>query len=470
MRDGPDFQAALAHAPVVVWHQDRDLRYTRFYDPRGAFRSEEILGKRDRDLTDPASAARLEAVKRRVLETGQPAREEMPLEFLGRPEVLDLYFEPLRDEAGGIIGIAGAAIDITDRKKAEAALRQSEVHFRMLAEAIPNFVWVASADGGIEHLSPQFLEYVGMGPETFLGSGWKNAIHPDDVERSAAEWACCVATGRTYEIEHRARRRDGQYRWLLSRAVPICDAEGRVSKWIGSTTDIEEQKRVEAALAAALEKQSALLHQNELLLREIDHRVYNSLSLIRSLLRLYSSGLSDPAAQTALAEAASRVQTIARVHEHLYRNQAVDRVEFARYLRGLCGDLEHSLAGGSSMTVVVDAMPAEIAVDEATPLGLIVTELVCNALKYGQKADGRGTVQVKFRVEADGHRRLTVTDDGPGLPEGFNPRTSQGLGMRLVTGLIDQLKGRLKVLHTSRGTGFSIELPKPANADSTGKG
>src|SRR5690606_1381143 len=119
--------------------------------------------------------------------------------------------------------------------------------------------------------------------------------------------------------------------------------------------------------------------------------------------------------------------------------------------------------------LVVEAMPADIAVEEATPLGLIVTELVCNALKYGQKTDGRGTVRVNFRVEADGRRRLTVTDNGPGLPEGFNPCGNPGFGMRIVTALVDQLKGRFKVLHAARGASFSIELPKPTNADGSDK-
>lgn len=357
------------------------------------------------------------------------------------------------------VRVIGLVQDITERKTTEAALHESEARFRTLAEAVPQIVWSAGPDGSPEYYSRYLADGLGADPVDVARGRWRPMLHPDDRRHTAQEWAAAVATGQRYEIEHRVLGRDGAYRWFLSRAVPQRDDKGRIVRWFGTATDIDDQKRIEAALAAALAEKEALLRQKDLLMREVDHRVKNSLQMVQSLLALQGLTAADPLAKAVLAEAAHRVMTVAKVHERLYRSRTVDRVEFAEYLSGLCSDMEAALAGADGSAIRVEADEAELPVDQVLPLGLIVAELVTNALKYGRPPKGAGTVRVSFRAAAGGGFTLAVADDGSGLPAGFDPETGGGLGMHLVSALVRKIGARLDVGAAHPGARFTVTLP-----------
>lgn len=162
--------------------------------------------------------------------------------------------------------------------------------------------------------------------------------------------------------------------------------------------------------------------------------------------------------------------TVAKVHQRLYQQtKTPDRIEFGQYLRDLCTDLvSASLEQWKGIEVRVEADQDDMLTDQAVPLALIVNELLMNAVKYafGEGAPAGGKVTVTFRVEADGRRRLTVADDGRGLPEGFDPARSSGLGMRLVSALAGQLGARLEVGKPGNGAEsgarFTVVLPAGA--------
>lgn len=162
---------------------------------------------------------------------------------------IDFVYQPVRNPTGDVIGIFVQGDDVTERLVAEASLRQSEAQFRTFAEAMPNQVWTSATDGGLNWFNPRVYEYSGASPGELDGDGWAVIIHPDDVARVAEVWQNALISGVFYETEFRIRRHDGAYRWYIARSVPIRDAEGTITQWIGTNTDIHDQKVILQKLA-----------------------------------------------------------------------------------------------------------------------------------------------------------------------------------------------------------------------------
>src|SRR5690606_19342704 len=160
-------------------------------------------------------------------------------------------YTPDFDESGRVRGFIAHVNDVTERREREDALRASEARFRQLAEAMPQIVWVADANGRTRYLTPHWSDVTGRPVTDGLGDGWAELIHPDDRARVVARWQECVAAGAPYTVEYRLRARDGDYRWHVVRGVPIRDADGRIESWYGSSTDIDEPKRLAEALREA---------------------------------------------------------------------------------------------------------------------------------------------------------------------------------------------------------------------------
>ncbi|MHB2208161.1 PAS domain-containing protein [Methylobacterium sp. CM6257] len=151
-------------------------------------------------------------------------------------------------EGDRCIRVLGTAIDITARKQAEAALRASEEQFRVLSQVLPNFVWVTGPDGLANWFNERVYAYAGAAPGALDASGWRDIIHPDDRESVTETWLAAVAARSDYQSEYRLRRADGTYRWFLARAQPVLASDGTVVRWVGTSTDIDDQKRVMAEL------------------------------------------------------------------------------------------------------------------------------------------------------------------------------------------------------------------------------
>jgi PAS domain S-box-containing protein len=149
--------------------------------------------------------------------------------------------------------------EIGERHRAEDAVRRSEDHLRLVIDTIPGLVWSKLPDGSDDFLNQRFREYTGLAVEEGLREGWLKAIHPEDPASSVDEWHAAFAAGRPFEFEARLRRADGEYRWFLFRREPLRDEVGKIVKWYGTTTDIEDRKRAEEALRRAAEFDEAVL-------------------------------------------------------------------------------------------------------------------------------------------------------------------------------------------------------------------
>ena len=238
-------------ALVMLWGPDGIMIYNDAYSVFAGGRHPHLLGSKV--LEGWPEVADL---NRRVMdvclrgETLSFRNEHLVLYRPGRPQDvwLDLDYSPLLDETGKPAGVLAIVIETTEKVRAEAALRNSEEQFRTFAAVMPNHVWAAKPDGNLDWFNHQVHEYTGAQSGQINGERWIEIVHPEDRECAIAAWTAAVSSGANYEIKFRLRNGQGAYRWHLSRAMPIRDESGRVVRWIGTNTDIDDQIRIESAL------------------------------------------------------------------------------------------------------------------------------------------------------------------------------------------------------------------------------
>jgi PAS domain S-box-containing protein len=197
---------------------------------------------------------------------------------------LDLIYQPVRDPDGKVIGIFVEGADVTERVLNERALRAQEAQFRTFAEAMPNHVWTARPDGQLDWFNSRVYQYCGVQQGALDGSGWAQIVHPEDRAAAGEAWAESVKTGNPYEVQFRLRRHDGTYRWHIARAVALPDAQGQIGLWLGTNTDIDDEKRIAEALAESDARLKLAIEAGQLAVWELDianQRVTPSVALNR---------------------------------------------------------------------------------------------------------------------------------------------------------------------------------------------
>lgn len=226
-------------------------------------------------------------------------------------------------------------------------------------------------------------------------------------------------------------------------------------------TEMKNHRATEAKLRRSVVRERALLRQKDdliqqkdILSKESEHRLLNGLQLVASLLSMQSRTAKSAETAAQLTIAANRVAALGRVHRHLHALDHVESVKFKQYLESLCTDLS-KIASNESPESVVIVQGIELRIPTVTgiPLGFIASELVTNAIKY---AKGRITVGLQ-KASGEGYA-LSVSDNGPGLPEGFNPTETHGLGMKLISSLIRQIGGRLQIDRGDNGKGTQFTV------------
>ena len=450
------FRTMANAMPQLAWIAQADGQLfwynQRWYDYTGTV-PEQMEGWGWQSVHDPSELPKVLERWQVSIATGEPFDMIFPLrgaDGVFRPFLTRVI--PMKDAAGRIMQWFGTNTDVSELKRVEQSLRESEALYRSIGESIDYGVWVCAPDGRNTYVSENFLKMLGITQEQCSNFGWGNLLHPDDAERTIAAWRECVRTGGKWDIEHRFRGTDGQWHHVLARGVPVRNAQSEIIRWAGINLDISRIKQVEEQLMASLA-------EKEVLLKEVHHRVKNNLQVISSLISLQADCLVDAQLQGVLGDVRDRVKAMALVHEKLYQAETLARLDFAEYAISLLKNLwsSHSAANGNVHLNMFPA-PLILPVEMAVPCGLILNELASNAIKHAFPGESGGEVTVTLEHDtATGAVCLRVRDNGVGLPADLDWRQSSTLGLRLVQMLAKQMRGTVQA-GSGPGTEFQVNF------------
>lgn len=396
---------------------------------------------------------------------------------------------PIRDEHGKVLYIAGVAADITAQKEVESALRESEERFRTMADNIAQFAWMTDEKGWIFWYNQRWFDYTGTTPEEMAGWGWTKVHHPDHVDRVVEKFRRHIDEGLGWEDTFPLRSKEGAYRWFLSRAFPVRDAEGRVLRWFGTNTDITEQRKVEEALRHS---EARLRELNDTLEHRVAERT-GSLQRQTRLLRLLANELTD-AEQRERKKLATTLhdglqQTLVAIKMHLPiaargdGDEALEKVtvlvnEAIHASRTLAYELSPPILANApfgkaiqwladwfrdkhrfAITVLVAEELPELPENLKSFLFNAARELLLNAVKHA----GVSEAKLRLYIDPADQLRLDVEDRGRGFdPAGLVAEISEsyGFGLFSIEERLKALGGGLDI-HSAPGAGtrFGIWLP-----------
>ena len=500
-------------APVMLWTADIEGRvylnaeFRRFW------------GDRPPDLVDltpwmeaihPDDRDRVWSTCLNALQTRTPLQiEARYLREDGEWRMLSTHARPRFDAEGAFLGMVGANIDLSEVRQVESALRESEERFRAMANDAPVLIWVTGQDRTREFVNQAYIQFMGIEDAATLNTDWREFIHPDDRDRIVADSVAGEATGQPFSLEGRYRRQDGAWRWLKSFSRPRLDAQGQVQGFVGVAFDVTDAKQAEVDLKrinelledrvgrALLDKAQAeadLMHAQRMeavgrLTGGVAHDFNNLLTVVIGGLDMLLNNKVDEAKRLKLTEAALSAarrgerlthQLLAFSRRQALRPESVDVNALIREGEPL---IRGALGGGMTYHTRLRRGGAPVRVDTAQFEAALLNLLVNARDAMG----GKGQVEVETRrlsvkagqisdLEAGDYVRITVTDNGPGIPEEVRERIFEpfyttkavgkgtGLGLSQVYGFLKQSGGAIHVV-TGAGKGTRMEMYLPVTVD-----
>jgi PAS domain S-box-containing protein len=473
---------------------------------------EEIIGYTDRDFFSPEIADPLIEIDRCVIESGETHIVEEQAPINGVMQTFLSTKTVWRNLDGAVIGLIGIARDITDRKQAEAALRYSEERYRSLITATFQIVWTADAEGNTTSESPTWFELTGQSPDELSPSGWVNYVHPDDRDRVTAAWRHAVATQTTYEVEYRIRAKDGSYRTLWGRGVPVKNADGSTREWVGTCTDITDRRQAEQAqqdfyqelerlvaqrtaelqatqkiletqqqeILKALEQERELGELKSNFIATVSHEFRTPLTIIRSateLLAQYAGQLTLEKRSTYIDRIKRAIETLTQLLDDLllisqgesgHLSLCPTSIDVAHFCQCLVNELNLTWANHRPIELTYQGQNW-VTIDEKL-LRIILSNLLSNALKYTPAQQG---IWLIVQVNAN-EVLLQIKDNGIGIPKAdqthlFEPfqraknvgkTPGTGLGLSIVRQCVELQNGNLQ-LESELGTGTTVTITLP---------
>lgn len=476
--------------PILVWiqdeHGDRELvneTLCEFFGVERKALSADLWSS----FLHPGDTGYMRALRASLRERRPFHAEARVRRADGQWRWIESWGRPRFDAVGDFRGIVGTSIDVTSSKEAERALRESESRFRALADNMSQLAWTAEADGRILWYNQRWLAFTGRTLAQMLDGGWEQVLHPDHVARMSEHLRRAVETGAPWEDTVPIQGVDGDYRWFLTRAVPIRNDEGRVVRWLGTSTDITERQRAERRLRDADRRKDEFLAM-------LGHELRNPLAAILTateLMRLIDVG--EPKLERAIAVLERQCGHMAKLLDGLLDVSRVTRgkltidedlIDLGELLGHVTDDSqEHARSAGVELDVELPAEPVPVTGD-ATRLTQVFSNIVGNGIKFTSSG---GRVKVTLELERAG-AVVTVRDTGRGFsPEMrdliFEPfqqgpqdlaRASGGLGLglALVRGLVELHGGSVGADSEGLGRGatFVVRLPVTRDAAFEAKG
>jgi PAS domain S-box-containing protein len=521
----PALQLIYDTAPIGLACLSPDCRYLQInhrLTELCGISVEDHLGRTVRDCV-PGLADAVEDIVRSIMETGEPVTD---IEVAGqRADQIEerfwvTYWHPLRSPSGEIVAVNVAAEEITERKRAEAALQASERQFHTLADSIPQLVWMADAIGKVYWFNNHWHDYLGTSAADTASLDWQTILEPASLLEARNRWARVLEAGTALEMELSLLGKDGQYRPFLTRSVPLRDPSGAIYGWIGTHIDISERKRneqairdardtAETALQDLKETQNSLIEVEKLaalgrlvagVAHEINSPVGTSLTVASALERKTATIAKEMTQGTLrrsslleflgiIREASS--QLVANLNHaadliQSFKQVATDRNESNRRTFDL-GDLTEQIVlslrpglGEKNLTLKVECQPDLTMISYPGPYGQVLTNLFLNSITHAFPDDKAGAIDIRVLAAGNDYVEILFSDDGCGMNpddrrKAFDPffttrrdQGSTGLGLHIVHSIVtNYLGGRVHLdSEPGKGTKIRLVLPRAAPADS----
>ncbi|MES1173452.1 MAG: PAS domain-containing protein [Myxococcales bacterium] len=408
----------------------------------------------------------------------------------GKYRYFSVRAAPVFSDDGTLREWAGIHTDITQHKLTEQSLRDGARQFRELADAMPQIVWGAAPNGHFDYFNRRWYEFTGRPENTDGDTSWADVVHPDDQSQSLERWQLALASGDAYEIEYRLKRKQGDYRWYLTRALPVRDGMGTITRWFGTCTDIDERKRTEDQLRSS----TVMLMRSNRELEEFatvaSHDLQEPLRKIRSFVSCLREEHAD-ALNTAsshyldrIQSAATRMTTLVADLLELSRVSSQGKpfvpVDLNEVVAGVLSDLEARFAQTGGRAVVL-----ELPTVASDPLQMrqLLQNLIGNALKF-HRTDEAPVVRVSAEILVGGDPangspnremcRISVADNGIGFDEkhldrvftifqrlhGRGEYEGTGIGLAICRKIAERHGGTITAQSTpGKGSTFSVTLP-----------
>jgi len=341
--------------------------------------------------------------------------------------------------------------DITERKRAADALRESEEWNRLLIETMIDGLGVQDENGLITYVNDSLCKMLGYSQDEMIGRRTNDLLDETNL-RIWEEQMSGRRQGGRLAYEMRWSRKDGSQVPTIMSPSPILDDDGRFKGSFAVIIDITERKRAEEKIRSALK-------EKEVLLREIHHRVKNNLQVILSMLRLQAGRVEDEEYLDMFKESEARIRSIALVHDRLYESGDFADIDFCGYVNNLlCSLFTFYGVDHAKIALKIDIEDISLELDNAIPCGLIINELVSNSLKYAFPQGREGEIRVTLRsIDAD-EFQLSVSDNGEGIPEGLDLKNGGSMGLDVVRTLAEHQLGGTIELKRKDGTEFRIRF------------
>ncbi|MCW6512449.1 response regulator [Lichenifustis flavocetrariae] len=486
------FEGVMENAPMGLGILDPSLRIRHVNQALSKMSERALSAVPGMSIWDviPEMRDTLEARLQRVLQGGRAASAEVEAASNTRADQLRSYqvnFYPLQAHRGATEGVGMVIADVTARKRAERATRQSEERFRSLVEANAAMIWTTDAEGAFVKPQPAWMRFTGQSETDSLGWGRFVCVHPDDRERTAEAWRIGKAKGEPVTLENRLRRADGEWRHMAVSIVPVLEDDGSIREWVGSHTDITERKVAELALAAAKDAAEAANRAKSSFLANMSHELRTPLSAVIGYTEMLEDEAEDMGEQAMLTDL-GKIKTNAKhllglINDVLDLSKVeaekmdvfAEDIEVATFAREAAGTVE-ALVHRKSNEMVLDVADDIGAMrSDAVKLRQCLFNLLSNAAKFTE--NGKVTLGVAREAAAGGDWIVfTVRDTGIGMTAEQVSRLFQrfaqadetttrkfggtGLGLALSRAFARLLGGDVTVESAEgQGTCFSLRVP-----------
>jgi PAS domain S-box-containing protein len=413
-------------------------------------------------------------------------------------EFRDVYFNfvysPLHDRAGAVEGVLVAGFEVTAEVLARREVEEAQRLFKLVIDNVPELAWTARPDGFIDFYNQRWYEYTGTTPKQMEGWGWRSAHDPAHLDEVLAKWGRAIATGLPFEMEFPLRGGDGVFRWFLTRVRPLHDAEGKLVRWFGTNTNIDERVRLLASEKEAREEAERSSRAKDEFLAMVSHELRNPLNAMLGWTRMLRAGALPEERRARALEIVERnainqaqliddLLDVSRIISGQLRLD-VQSLSLARIVEAALESARPAIeAKGLQLSVELDRGAGELAGDP-TRLQQVVWNLLTNATKFTPHGGSLG-----IALNRDGpFFELTVADSGQGISAEFlpfvfdrfrqaDPSTTKaqgglGLGLAITKNLVEMHGGSIAVESRGLGTGtrFIVRLPTSSDARESGPG